>query len=124
MVDMLNNISSFNNFNKLTALDITLSFLFVVISFLFVSPLLRSRRPGPLPPGPPSYPLIGNVLSIPSSHPWIPWASYKQKYGPISSLQILGQIFVLVNDQNIAMDFCERKATVYVERPPSCFAKL
>jgi hypothetical protein len=42
----------------------------------------RKRRGGSsYPPGPPSRPIIGNILDIPTDAPWAAYADMSKKYG-------------------------------------------
>ena len=41
----------------------------------------RKRRGLPYPPGPPSRPVIGNLLDIPKDIPWSAYAEMSKKYG-------------------------------------------
>lgn len=39
---------------------------------------------GPLPPGPPGLPILGNILDVPKSKPWIRFAEWTEQYGAAS----------------------------------------
>ena len=57
-----------------------LAFFFFL--YLFVVLRDRKRRGGlPYPPGPPSRPIIGNLLDIPKDAPWTAYADMSRKYG-------------------------------------------
>ena len=52
--------------------------------FLYLLAIFRSykrRRGLPYPPGPPSRPIIGNLLDIPKDTPWTVYADISKKYG-------------------------------------------
>jgi hypothetical protein len=63
--------------NAVDALAISLLlYLLVVLSNR------RRRRGGlPLPPGPPTWPIIGNLLDVPKKAPWIAYSEMSKKYG-------------------------------------------
>jgi hypothetical protein len=55
-----------------------------IFSFLYLLVVFRDhRRRGGLPylPGPPSRPIIGNLLDIPKDMPWSAYAEMSKKYG-------------------------------------------
>src|SRR5712675_552189 len=52
--------------------------------FLYLLSVFRDhrRRGGlPYPPGPPPWPIIGNILDIPKDAPWIAYVDMSRKYG-------------------------------------------
>jgi hypothetical protein len=49
--------------------------------FLFAFSDHRRRHGIPYPPGPPSRPIIGNLLDVPKDAPWIAYANMSNKYG-------------------------------------------
>jgi len=54
-------------------------FVFLYLLLVFRD---RKRRGGlPYPPGPPSLPIIGNLLDIPTDAPWTAYADMSKKYG-------------------------------------------
>ena len=52
-------------------------FLFLLVKFRDN----RRRRGLPYPPGPPSWPIIGNFLDIPTEKPWVTYTDMSKKYG-------------------------------------------
>ena len=47
----------------------------------------RKRRGGlPYPPGPPSWPIIGNLFDVPKDAPWCAYADMSKKYGKLNEL--------------------------------------
>ncbi|PYH88101.1 cytochrome P450 [Aspergillus ellipticus CBS 707.79] len=86
--------------------------------------LLRQKSPGPLPPGPKGKPIIGNLADLPppGTQEWKHWLGFKKLYGPISSITILGQTIVILNDSRIAFDLFDKRSTIYSSRPRMTFA--
>ncbi|KAG1829895.1 hypothetical protein F4604DRAFT_1034977 [Suillus subluteus] len=44
------------------------------------------------PPGPPGWPLIGNVLDMPRIKPWLTFKEWGKKYGDISHILVLVKV--------------------------------
>ncbi|KAL4733293.1 cytochrome P450 [Aspergillus similis] len=80
----------------------------------------------PLPPGPKPLPIVGNVrdMPVPGSAEWLHWFKHKELYGPISTVSVLGQRLVILNDARIAFDLLEKKSAIYSDRPELPFASL
>ncbi|KAG2144265.1 cytochrome P450 [Suillus clintonianus] len=76
-----------------------------------------NKNPAPYPPGPRGLPLIGNIQDMPHIRPWLTFAEWGKKYGPISHVEILGQHIVVLNSVKSAMDMLDKKGTVYSDRP-------
>ena len=56
----------------------------VLLSFLVTfraTHRYRNRRGLRYPPGPPGWPVLGNILDIPRSSPWLGYVEYSKKYG-------------------------------------------
>ena len=59
-------------------------FLYLLVKFCE-----RRRRNGlPYPPGPPSWPIIGNLFDIPRDRPWIAYTDMSKKYGKYNIIGI------------------------------------
>ncbi|KAF8705610.1 cytochrome P450, partial [Rhizoctonia solani] len=82
----------------------------------------RSNSLLPLPPGPPSYPVIEQLLSMPlsSEHTVFDKQGKEIKIGDIISLSMLGNTIVVLNSAQSAVDLLEKKSYIYSDRvcPP------
>jgi hypothetical protein len=65
---------------------------FVISCFLYLLVVFRDhrrRRGLPYPPGPPSRPIIGNLLDFPKDMPWSAYAKMSKKHGMCIILETL-----------------------------------
>lgn len=77
-----------------------------------------------LPPGPKPLPILGNILDLPP--PGTPefqhWLKFKDLYGPISSITVLGQTMIILHDKQAAYDIMSNMSLKASSRPKSVFA--
>ncbi|KAK5997064.1 Cytochrome P450 monooxygenase CLM2 [Cladobotryum mycophilum] len=77
-----------------------------------------------LPPGPKPLPIVGNIFDLPP--PGTPefqhWFKFKDLYGPISSVTVLGQTMVILHDKQAAYDIMEKMSLKTSGRPKTVFA--
>ncbi|KAF1837812.1 cytochrome P450 [Decorospora gaudefroyi] len=99
--------------------------VFCVISTLYVVYRFFGSKSKvlPLPPGPKPVPFIGNINDLPKPGvpEWDHWLKHKDLYGPISSITVLGQTFVIVNDAEITLEMLRDRAAIYSDRPATVF---
>lgn len=106
----------------------TLTFIVFVLPLLFliITFLSRPKHPHPLPPGPRGLPILGNLFDLPpttgSQPEYIHWLTHKDRYGPVSSVKVLGQTMVIIHDRAVAEEVLERKAGMSAGRPGLKFA--
>ncbi|CAA9964040.1 CypX Cytochrome P450 [Pyrenophora teres f. maculata] len=99
--------------------------LLSVASILYVAyRRFRARHVLPLPPGPKGIPILGNVNDMPKPgmlecHHWL---QHKDLYGPISSVTVLGQTFVIINDPAIAFELLRDRSAIHSSRPSQVFS--
>lgn len=61
-------------------------------------------------PGPPGYPLLGHMPYL-LSEPWLRFAEFAAKYGPVYRLWVFGKLFVVVTDPELVKQiFVTRRA--------------
>ncbi|EIN07330.1 cytochrome P450 [Punctularia strigosozonata HHB-11173 SS5] len=81
--------------------------------------LLR-LRPGhlPFPPGPPApIPWIKHAFQIPSNHQWLTFSDWHKIYGDVISVKAFGQHIVVLGSLKACTDLCEKRSSVYSDRP-------
>ncbi|KAG8854292.1 hypothetical protein FRB96_007697 [Tulasnella sp. 330] len=84
----------------------------------------RSNYSLPLPPGPVGDWIIGNLRQKPSSYPWLTFAEWGRKYGPLTYLNIAGRPVLILNTHEAAIDLLEKRSEIYSDRPPLVMAEL
>ena len=88
----------------------------------------------PLPLGPEGFPVIGNLLDMPSNREWITHAEWKDKYGQhdcfvsrtatdtytgdVVHLNVLGQSIIYLCSQSAVWELLEKRSSIYSDRPP------
>ncbi|RAL15237.1 cytochrome P450 [Aspergillus homomorphus CBS 101889] len=99
------------------------SLALLILYLLFGLAQLWTNKP-PLPPGPRRIiPWIGNLDALPrkgqAEH--LHWLRLSELYGPISSVTVMGQTFVVLNDVNLAFEMLEKRGAIYSSRPRQVF---
>lgn len=90
---------------------------FVIIIVSLVNAHLATRRPKFFPPGPPAAPLVGNLLSIPLSKPYIAFAKWARTYGPILGLKAGPLNIVVLQDPQDIHELFDKRGHNYAGRP-------
>jgi cytochrome P450 len=106
--------------------------------FFFIAVRNGGRQRGlPYPPGPPSNPIIGNLLDVPKEAPWITYADMSRKYGTgnllvklsltfllnfhrqgdVIYLRVLNQVVVVLCSLSAIKDLLEKRGEAYADRP-------
>lgn len=89
--------------------------------------LIRKKITGlSLPPGPKPLPIVGNIRDLPPSGQaeYLHWLTFKDKYGPLSSVTVLGQTVVLIHDERMVSDLLEKNSLKTSGRPAQIFVEL
>src|SRR6266852_6221884 len=111
--------------------------------FLYLLVVFRDhrRRGGlPYPPGPPPWPIIGNILDIPKDTPWTAYVDMSRKYGThniigdtcsrpllkltpafqddVICLRVFSEVVVVLNSLSALKDLLEKRGQTFSERPP------
>ncbi|KAJ3820526.1 cytochrome P450 [Lentinula raphanica] len=100
----------------------------VVLAFILIFWLVRHhiQISKNLPPGPKGLPILGNILQLTSTGPqlWILFDKMRTQYGPIMSLSLAGQNFVVLNTRATALELLGRRSANYSDRPASVVADI
>ncbi|KAG0708961.1 cytochrome P450 [Suillus ampliporus] len=98
----------------LPLVDFSIFVLALTLScFLLRTWLVSVRRR--LPPGPPTG-WFGN-FSMPSSYQWLHYAKWKESYGDLIYVYILGNPIIIINSAQVAEDLLEKRSRNYSSRP-------
>ncbi|KAI0085092.1 cytochrome P450 [Irpex rosettiformis] len=81
--------------------------------------VFRRNRLRPLPPGPPGWPIIGNLFDLQQEYPWITYSNWSKTYGNIIFLRALTTPMVIVSSAEIAFDLIDKRSAIYSSRPTS-----
>ncbi|TQV91100.1 cytochrome p450 oxidoreductase [Cordyceps javanica] len=86
----------------------------------------RSGAAARLPPGPVPLPIIGSLMDLPpeGEAEFKHWLKFKDRYGPISSITVLGQTMIILHDKQAALDVLEKAASKSSSRPRYTFATM
>ncbi|KAI0078414.1 cytochrome P450 [Panus rudis PR-1116 ss-1] len=76
---------------------------------------LRSRATS-LPPGPKAYPVIGNLLDLPKSKPWLTFTQWSDTYGDLVFLDLPSKPTIIVGSVKTAIDLLEKRSHVHSDR--------
>ncbi|KAJ7730976.1 putative monooxygenase [Mycena maculata] len=83
----------------------------------------RSRAHSP-PPGPRRLPVLGSLLDVPQTYPWLTFSKWARKYGEIVYFEVLGRPFVVLNSAKAAKALLDERSFIYSERPRFEMANL
>ncbi|KAG2133523.1 cytochrome P450 [Suillus bovinus] len=75
------------------------------------------KNPAPYPPGPPGWPLIGNIADMPHNKAWLTFAKWGKKYGDILHVEVLGRHIIVLNSVKAAIELLDTKSSIYSDRP-------
>lgn len=106
------------------AMDLAASLSALLLATLvakFIRYWLVNRPKEQLPPGPPKWPIVGNLLQL-SQYPHRDFASLCDKHGPLVYLK-LGQVHAITtNDPSMIKEILVRQDDVFASRPDTLAA--
>ncbi|KAG6833863.1 hypothetical protein H0H87_011797 [Tephrocybe sp. NHM501043] len=115
--------------NDINSIDVLCAF----VGLFILRKVARRAQRAPLPPGPKGYPLIGNVLDMPSTQEWVTFTKWGEQYGEscrcgdvhrtdfavgeLASITVIGQPIIILNSFKIANELLDKKSPIYSDRP-------
>jgi hypothetical protein len=127
---MMEATSPISNWLKLSSIggvstDVALAISALLLTIAWRSFTTRLHGGKPLPPGPASFPIIGNLLAMPATGKEMGvFASWAKKWGPIVHIKTFGRHVVVLNTLKAANELLERRSELYSDRPARCVTKL
>ncbi|PYH67002.1 cytochrome P450 [Aspergillus vadensis CBS 113365] len=105
-------------------MSIVIAVAFACLALLSLYLFVYQQSPSlSLPPGPKGKPVVGNLSDLPppDTPEWQHWMKHKERYGPITSVTILGQPIIILHDAHITTELLEKHSLKYSSRPRSVF---
>ncbi|KAJ7488270.1 cytochrome P450 [Mycena latifolia] len=90
--------------------------ILVGVALFLVFKLATRRSTLPAPPGPKPWPIIGNLLDMPSGREWTTFAKWGEIYGDISSVTVFGRQMTIINSVKDAMALLDKKSAISSDR--------
>ncbi|XP_048738009.2 cytochrome P450 2C28-like [Ostrea edulis] len=103
-------------------MDLCTVFLAIAVIVLYIWWKKTSRDPA-LPPGPPTVPFVGNILSISPGSMLENFQTYRKRYGDVFSLITGTKTMVIVNGLDTIRDIFIKHGDIVSERPDIFAAK-
>ncbi|OCH86925.1 cytochrome P450 [Obba rivulosa] len=99
---------------------LTLTACYVLRRYVRIS----GARSLPCPPGPPTLPVIGNIMDMGPPSAWLKFTEYERTYGNLVYFQGLGKSVLVVNSLKAMDELLEKRAKKYSDRPVLIFGNL
>lgn len=94
--------------------------IFIIIAWL-ISGVVRyvtsTMRPPGFPPGPPTFPGLGNLHQIPLERPFLKFHEWAKEYGDIVGLKLGPGNLVLLNTPRLVRELFDKRGALYSGRP-------
>ncbi|CAP85923.1 hypothetical protein E8E15_004471 [Penicillium rubens] len=88
------------------------------ISVVLLSRILRiGHRPKNYPPGPPTWPILGNIHQMPSQDAHLQFEKWAREYGPIYSLMLGTKCLIVLSSDEAVKELLDKRSGIYSHRP-------
>ncbi|XP_077938705.1 cytochrome P450 2F2-like [Gasterosteus aculeatus] len=95
--------------------------ILLLICVVFIVVQLKSRRPKNFPPGPPVWPILGNILDLSLENPLKDFERLKKTYGNVYSLFLGPKPVVVMNGMKTIKEALVTKGVDFAGRPQDLF---
>jgi hypothetical protein len=82
------------------------------------------HRPKEFPPGPPTWPLIGNLHLMPKEKAHLQFQKWAQEYGPVYSLMLGTKVMIVLSSDQAIKDLLDKRSGIYSSRPDMYLGKV
>ncbi|KAM3236769.1 cytochrome 77A2 [Capsicum annuum] len=92
---------------------------FVISCLIFLFSKKNQSKKLKLPPGPPGWPVVGNLLQVArSGKPFFQYVrEHRQKYGPIFTLKMGTRTLIIVSNADLVHEALVQKGQIFASRP-------
>ncbi|PGH01068.1 hypothetical protein AJ79_08038 [Helicocarpus griseus UAMH5409] len=95
--------------------SITVAAIWLTVTFIRY--LLSTQRPKDFPPGPPTFPGLGNLHQIPLKLPFIKFQEWSKTYGDIVGLKLGSNNLIVLHNPEHMHELFEKRSAIYSGRP-------
>ncbi|KAH9056253.1 cytochrome P450 [Lactarius vividus] len=88
-----------------------------VVALWLLKKVTEKKPLGRQIPGPKGWPIIGNLLDVPTELEYQVFSRWQKKYGDLIQMTILGQPTIIINSPQLAVDMLNKKSAIYSSRP-------
>ncbi|KAI1426463.1 putative cytochrome P450 [Xylaria sp. FL1777] len=74
------------------------------------------RRPKDFPPGPPTFPILGNIHLVPNHDVHLQFQKWAQEYGPVCSVMLGSKTMILLSSDRAVKDILDKRSAVSSDR--------
>lgn len=98
--------------------------LVVLLGIILYYERSRRRALNGLPPGPKPLPIVGNIMDLPPKGmpEYEHWIKFKDTYGPVSSVTVLGTTMVMLHSEEAVTELLTKTSLKTSGRPSWYFA--
>ncbi|KIY51316.1 cytochrome P450 [Fistulina hepatica ATCC 64428] len=86
--------------------------------------LTYGSRGANYPPGPPTLPILGNLLEFPRKYPQYKFGEWARQYGDVISVKVLNQTIIVLHTPTLVRELFDKRAISNSNRPASSVVEV